>query len=245
MKTKDLDSQRRIAIIPARGGSKRIPGKNIRNFCGKPIIAHILETAQRSGLFDIIHVSSDDRRIIDTVERLGFTVDFPRPKELADDHTPIMPVLQFVLETYLKRGKAFDQVFLLDATAPLIDAEDLKGAAALFDKIDDDKSLLAITEYPVPVEWAYDRAADGVLIPIQPGSFAIRSQDLGVKYYDSGCFAIFTSYRILNSDSEGDDSDYIGYVLPKYKVVDIDYPEDWFFAEALYRGLQAIANNGK
>lgn len=238
MEIQDSDRPRRIAIIPARGGSKRIPDKNIRDFCGRPMIAYILETAQRSGLFDIIHVSSESRRIIDTVERLGFAVDFPRPMKLADDHTPIMPVLKYVVETYLARGETFDQIFLLDATAPLIDAEDLKGAAALFETIGEDKVVLAITEYPVPVEWAYERKDDGTLTPVQPSMFSARSQDLDLKYYDSGCFAVFSSSRISSAALEGDDSYYIGYVIPKYKVVDIDYPQDWILAETLFRGFR-------
>ena len=238
MGRKTYKHPRRIAIVPARGGSKRLPGKNIRSFYDKPIIAYILDTARRSELFDVIHVSTESPRIIETVERLGFPVDFPRPKELADDHTPVMPVLKYVLETYKARGEKFDQVALLDATAALIDPIDLKGAAALYDKMRGERPVLSVTSYPVPVEWAYARQEDGGLVPVQPGMFAVRSQDLEMKYYDSGCFALFPTSWVLNAEAAGDETNYIGYVLQKHKVVDIDDAEDWVLAEALYKGLQ-------
>src|SRR5947207_11884930 len=120
---------KRIAIIPARGGSKRIVNKNIRDFCGKPMVAHVLGTAKASGLFDVIHVSTESTTIRRIVEDLGFRVDFLRPIELADDQTPIMPVLKYVADTFASRGQVFDQVWLLMACAPLIDSRDLNEAA--------------------------------------------------------------------------------------------------------------------
>ena len=117
-------SPRRLAIIPARGGSKRIADKNIRAFCGRPMIAHILDTARASGLFEVIHVSTESPRIASVVEALGFEVHFPRPiAQLADDKTPLMPVLRYVTETFQSRGQTFDEVWLLMACAPLIEAE--------------------------------------------------------------------------------------------------------------------------
>ena len=116
---------KRIAIIPARGGSKRIPNKNIRDFCGKPMISYALEAARDSALFDCIHVSTDSKKIAEATQKEGFDVDFMRTAELSDDHTPIMPVLKYVLEQYIDRGKYFDEVVLIMACAPLIDANDL------------------------------------------------------------------------------------------------------------------------
>ena len=95
--------KKRIAIIPARGNSKRIPKKNIRNFCGKPMISYPLEAIQKSNLFDVIHVSTDSNQICEKVEKLGFPIDFLRPAELADDYTPIMPVLKHVCYEYKKQ----------------------------------------------------------------------------------------------------------------------------------------------
>src|SRR5450755_2920533 len=105
----------RLAVIPARGGSKRIPDKNIRMFCGKPMIGHILQAATGSRLFDTIHVSTESQRIADVVESLGYTIDFLRPQHLAGDHTPLMPVLKYAAETYATTGKNFDEIWLLMA----------------------------------------------------------------------------------------------------------------------------------
>ncbi|HAT51361.1 MAG: acylneuraminate cytidylyltransferase family protein [Nitrospirae bacterium] len=225
---------RRIAIIPARGGSKRLPDKNIRPFHGKPMMGHILDAARKSGLFEMIHVSTEDDRIRDVAESLGYPVDFMRPHALADDHTPIMPVLRYVVDTYLSRGKAFDQVALLMACAPLIDASDLCEGAALFDRFGGTRAVMSITSYPVPVEWAYSRREDGVLEPMQPGMFAVRSQDLPRRYYETGCYTLFPVQRILEGTS-GDDTNFVGQILPRWKSVDIDDAEDWELAERLFQ----------
>ncbi len=126
---------KRIAIIPARGGSKRIPDKNIREFCGRPMISYTLQAARDSGLFEVIHVSTDTLRITEIAKNLGFPVNFLRPAELADDHTPIMPVLRHVVETFRERGQIFNEIALLMACAPLIEASDLIGAQRLYDTI--------------------------------------------------------------------------------------------------------------
>jgi|SaaInlStandDraft_4_1057021.scaffolds.fasta_scaffold45586_2 pseudaminic acid cytidylyltransferase len=227
---------KRLAVIPARGGSKRIPKKNIRNFCGKPIIAYILDTVKKSNIFDVIHVSTDSESIANTVHELGFTVDFMRPSELADDYTPVMPVLKYVHDEYLNRGYEFDQVWSLMPTSPFIEAEDLIKADKLFIKSGCNYSLWGVSEYQAPVEWAFEREDDGSLVPVQPGKFAIRSQDLEPKYYDVGSFALFSSKTVVESEGAGSDDKYIGYVLPKYKAVDIDTMDDWMFAEMIYKG---------
>lgn len=226
---------RRIAIIPARGGSKRIANKNIRDFCGKPMIAHILQVARESGLFDEIHVSTDSAEIRKTVENLGFHIEFMRPVELADDHTPIMPVLKYVTETYMSLGRQFDQVWLLMASAPLVQSSDLRQAAQLFDQAGGASPVLSVSEYPVPIEWAFNRAADGKMAPVQPGMFAVRSQDLGKKYFDAGVFVVFPVQAVLKSEGAGSDAGFIGHVIPKGSAIDIDDEADWALAEVLFR----------
>ena len=121
---------RRLAIIPARGGSKRIPNKNVRDFCGKPMLAHILSAARDSGLFETVHVSTENAAIASVAAEQGYPVDFMRPDNLADDYTAIMPVMKYVVDEYERRGRTFDQVWLLMACAPLIAASDLVGIAA-------------------------------------------------------------------------------------------------------------------
>ncbi|MEH6632290.1 MAG: acylneuraminate cytidylyltransferase family protein [Halopseudomonas aestusnigri] len=226
---------RRLAIIPARGGSKRLPGKNIRSFCGKPMISYILETAEKSTLFDTIHVSTDCEEITRVVSDLGFPPDFPRPDKLADDHTPIMPVLKYVAEVYREKGQEFDQIWLLMACSPLVEPTDLVGAAKFSDIHNGEKAVISVAPYPVPVEWAFDLMDNGVLVPTQPGKFAIRSQDLGVKYYDTGSYVAFPSSHVFESCGAGSDTNFIGYVISKNKAVDIDDEEDWKLAEALFK----------
>lgn len=225
---------RRIAIIPARGGSKRIRNKNIRDFCGKPMIAHILHAARESELFDVIHVSTESLSICEVVENLGFRIEFMRPPELADDHTPIMPVLKHVTETYASNGQVFDQVWLLMACAPLVESSDLQQAAQLFDQSGGTSPVLAITEYPVPIEWAFSRAPDGKMTPVQPGMFAVRSQDIESKYFDAGVFTAFPITNVLSSEGAGSDLGFVGYVLSKGKAIDIDDEADWALAEAMF-----------
>lgn len=225
----------RIAIIPARGGSKRIPKKNIRDFCGKPMIAHILQAAKISDLFDVIHVSTESADIREVVEKLGFPIDFMRPEKLADDHTPIMPVMKYVVDTYAAKGRVFDQVWLLMACAPNLGARDLQQAAAMFDRVGGGSPLVAVSEYPVPIEWAFTRSEDGKLTPAQAGMFAVRSQDMGKKYFDTGSFAAFPAATVQASQGAGSDSGFVGYVLPKGAAIDIDDEADWALAEAIYR----------
>src|SRR5437588_12412635 len=122
----------RIAVIPARGGSKRIKHKNIVDFCGRPLLTYSLAAAAESKLFDVVHVSTEDRAIADVAARYGYPPEFLRDEALADDHTGVIPVLRWVLERYAERGRNFDAVCLLMPTAPLIDADDLKGALAMF-----------------------------------------------------------------------------------------------------------------
>jgi len=227
--------KRRLAIVPARGGSKRILNKNIRQFCGQPMIAHILNTAQSSGLFDIIHVSTDSDEIRVVVEQLGFAVDFMRPSNLADDHTPIMPVMKYVADIFAEQGELFDEVWLLMACSPLIEAEDLQQAAALFDRSGSNTCVLGVAEYQVPVEWAFRRLPDGVMSPLQPGMFATRSQDLEKKYFDAGVFAAFPTAKVRSSEGAGSDDGFIGHIISKSKAIDIDDEADWIHAELMYQ----------
>jgi N-acylneuraminate cytidylyltransferase len=199
------------------------------------MIAHILQAARESGLFDLIHVSTESLHIRQVVENLGFIVDFMRPDELADDHTPIMPVLRYVSETYESRGQIFDQVWLLMACAPLVKQSDLMQASELFDQFGGVNPVLAIAEYPVPIEWAFNRTLVGKLNPVYPGMFAVRSQDIEKKYFDAGLFTVFSARRVQASDGAGSDEGFVGYIIPKGTAIDIDDETDWALAEAMYR----------
>src|SRR3546814_67833 len=174
----------RIAIIPARGGSKRIKDKNIVDFCGKPMISYALEAARASGLFDVIHVSTDSERIAAVADDLGFPVAFLRDPSMAGDHTPLMPVLRWVLERFRDSGREASDVCLLMPCAPLVEAEDLRGAYDAYARSGREIPLLAVVSFPYPVERALALDSEGVLRPKYPDSWHARSQGLAPAYHD-------------------------------------------------------------
>lgn len=226
----------RIAVIPARGGSKRIPDKNIRPFCGRPMISYALASAASSGLFDKIHVSTDSERIRSVVADLGHPVDFMRPASLADDFTGLIPVLQFVLEEYQRRGERYEDVCILMPCSPLITEDDLVAGYKQYASFGGARPLHVVAPFPVPVEWAYRRLDDGTLVPVSPGEFAKRSQDLEAAYYESGPFSWFHRDHLL-TDRPAADEGFTSIVLPKHKAIDMDDLEDFEFAEIIYTGM--------
>jgi len=227
----------RLAVIPARGGSKRIPRKNITEFHGRPIIAHVLETAKRSGLFDEIHVSTDDPDIATVAAEQGLSPKFLRDAALADDYTPLMPVLRWVAERYAERGQPASSVCLLMATAVLITPEDLIEAYALYERHSGKRVVMAAADFPCPVEWAQRLGPDGTLSPIQPGLANVRSQDLPKAYYDSGTFMVFP--RAALDAGSIDKVAPLAFPIARWKAVDIDGPEDLDMAARLFQPLRA------
>ena len=226
---------RRLAIIPARGGSKRIKNKNIKDFVGKPIIYYTLKNAKNSNLFNFIHVSTESTLISEIVEKLGFKCDFLRPEELADDYTPIMPVLKFVVEKYKSMNFRFDEIWLLMPCSPLITVNQMIDASKLYGKYKGKYALTTISQYPVPIDWAFKLGKDNQLIPLQPKMFDKRSQDLQKKYFDTGSFSIFSPSCVINSKGADPKTKFIGFELPKETSIDIDEEEDWLNAEFLYK----------
>jgi pseudaminic acid cytidylyltransferase len=231
---------KRIAIIPARSGSKRIIDKNIKSFCGKPIIAYTLEAVKNSNLFDVIHVSTDSKKIADLVISLGYSVDFLRPAKLSDDYTPIMPVLKWVLQEFRERGIIFDEVATIMPCAPFIESSDLISASKLLEDNQCRNPILAVAPYSAPIEWAFNIEDDSILNPVQPGMFSKRSQDLPSHYYDTGSFAFFSYDFVINSEGAGSDDFYRGQIIEKYKAIDIDDVEDWNYAEKLFHGIHSV-----
>ncbi|EKS36379.1 pseudaminic acid cytidylyltransferase [Afipia broomeae] len=226
----------RIAIVPARGGSKRIPEKNIVNFLGVPLMSYPIRAAKASGLFDTIHISTDSDRIASVAADLGYPVDFMRAPELADDHTPLMPVLQWTLDQFARRGKLFDTVCLLFPTAPLIDADDLVRGAELFDRRGNNRTVMAISRFNVPIEWAFHQESDGTLKACQPGMADVRSQDIRPTFYDAGTFSFIPAQEVRAGKI--DETRMVGLMIPRHKAVDIDDAEDLELAEMLARGRQ-------
>ncbi len=228
---------RRLAIIPARGGSKRIPDKNIKNFCGRPMIAHAIQAAEDSKIFDMIHVSTDSAAIATVAGEYGHNPDFMRPSEFSSDHASMMEAIQYVVKEYKEHDQVFDTVALLYATSPLMDSNDLKKACIEFETTDLKKALLAVTPYPAPIEHAFRLGDNGDLNPNDAAALAMRTQDLKHAYYDAGMFAFYTSEYILNAGGSGDFNEFRGFEVSSFRVTDIDWPEDWERAEMLYKAV--------
>lgn len=225
----------RLALIPARGGSKRIPKKNIAPFCGKPMIAYALEAADNSGLFDKIHVSTDSQEIADIVEGLGFFVDFMRDPNLADDFTGLVPVIRWVAEQYSARGEIYDDICCIMPTAPLLNSQDIINAYGVFKREKGRYPLLVFTKFPVPIEWAFYKDKDGLMVPSSPKSLLVRSQDISYAFYECGPFSIWRPDHLENENPLV--NKVLSYELPTERAVDIDTHEDLVYAEHLYNFL--------
>ena len=225
----------RLALIPARGGSKRIPKKNIAPFCGKPMIAYALDAAVKSELFDKIHVSTDSQEIADVVKGLGFPVDFMRDPDLADDFTGLIPVIRWVLEQYSARGEIYDDICCIFPAAPLLISQDIINAYDIFRKEEGRYPLLVFTKFPVPTEWAFYKDKDGLMSPSSPKSLIVRSQDIKHAYYECGPFNIWRSDHLAKNDPLADKV--LSYELPSERAVDIDTQEDLIYAEHLFNYL--------
>jgi CMP-N-acetylneuraminic acid synthetase len=224
--------KRRLAVLPARSGSKRIPNKNVRSFLGKPIIHYTIEYAQKSELFDRIHASTDSHEIADVVSQCGVDIDFFRPAQLADDHTTLFAVLKYVFNEYQRRGEIFDEIWLLMPCAPMIMSTDLMKAAEIFDN---QTPLIAVTAMPCPPQWSYIKNESGLLTFLEPAHYQKRSQDFAQSYFDAGAFAVFGASHMSQKTFDG--NFVMPYELPRNRAIDIDTLEDWDIAEKLYRSF--------
>lgn len=225
-----------IAVIPARGGSKRIPRKNIKPFCGKPMIAYSIEVAIRAGIFDEIIVSTDDEEIADVAKNAGASVPFMRPKELSDDFTATGAVVEHAIKFLQARGDRIKFVCTIYATAPLIDEFYIKlGLEKL--RASNAKNAFSCTSMPFPIWRTFKIAKDGRCEMFWRENFAKRSQDLEEAYQDAGQF-YWTNLDAPSSDEIFFGRDSIAIVLPRHLVQDIDTPQDWIRAEFLYEAVQ-------
>jgi len=231
----------RIAIIPARGGSKRIKNKNIVDFFGKPLIAYALDAAKESGLFERIHVSTDSEEIKNVVEELGYEIDFMRSKELADDHTGLIPVLRWVHEMYCQKGITYDDVCCIMPTAPLLESNNLVDAFNLYERHEKKNPLLVVSHFPVPVEWAFYRDENTYLTPRDANALLIRSQDIRPAFYEAGPFSIWNSSHLI-SENPFSLNQFISLLIQKNQAVDIDDAEDLELAKTLFLGRKALNN---
>ena len=225
----------RLAIIPARGGSKRIPRKNIKMFAGKPMIAWSIEAARQSGCFDSIVVSTDDDEIAEIAQASGAEVPFMRPRELADDQTGTIPVISHAIEWYGAHREMPTEVCCIYATAPFIQADEIsKGLCALLDAAC--SYAFSVTTYPSPIQRAFRLDQNGRVEMFQPESFNARSQDLEVAYHDAAQFYWGRASAWLAEEQVfGPGASVV--MLPRYRVQDIDTEEDWIRAEYLFHAI--------
>jgi pseudaminic acid cytidylyltransferase len=225
----------KLAVIPARGGSKRIPRKNLRTFCGKPMIGWSIETARQSGCFDRIMVSTDDEEIAQVAREFGADVPFLRPAALADDLTETIPVVAHAIGWHVDNGLAPEYVCCIYATAPLMTADDLRTGLEIIVR-EDCNYVFAVTTFPFPIQRAIRMTSGGRADMFYPEHFSTRSQDLEEAYHDAGQFywgrasAWMGGKALFSADSAP-------LMLPRYRVQDIDTPEDWKRAEVMFEAL--------
>ena len=223
-----------IAIIPARGGSKRIPRKNIRPFLGKPVIAYSIAAALQSGLFDEVMVSTDDEEIAEVARQYGAKVPFMRSATTADDYATTADVMLEVLECYKKQGIEFDTLCCVYSTAPFVTADSLKSAYHLLAEKKFDAVFTAVA-YSDPVQRGL-KIDDGKIRMVWPEYRKSRSQDLETIYHDAGQFYVsrvgsFYRHAGFLGPSTG------GIILSELEVQDLDTETDWQLAEMKYRLL--------
>jgi pseudaminic acid cytidylyltransferase len=222
-----------ICIIPARGGSKRIPRKNIRHFAGKPMIAYAIMAAGASGLFDHIIVSTDDGEIAQVSRDWGAATPFVRPNELADDHALTVPVVAHAIQACEEiMHQQIVHVCCMYPGVPFIEVGDLKESWALQTRSDTDYCF-PVAEFPSAIQRAMKRDGNGRMMPFYPHYELVRTQDLEKAYHDAGQFywgskrAWLTNPRIHSSAT--------GFPIPSWRVVDIDTEDDWDRAERMHR----------
>lgn len=221
----------KIAIIPARSGSQRIPRKNIQNFCGKPMLAWPIQAAIKSGCFDKIIVSTDDHEIASIAQTYGAETPFLRPSELSDHHTPTRPVINHaIIEAERHWGKV-KQVCCLYATAPLVQPNDLKKGLETLLSSDVD-FVFSVTSFTFPIQRALRILPNGGVTMYHPEYKDTRSQDLESAYHDAGQFYWGHAEAFLQGSSMYS-SRSRSYLIPRHRVQDIDTQEDWQRAEQL------------
>ena len=222
----------KIAIITARGGSKRIPGKNIKDFLGKPILTYSIEAALESGVFDEVMVSTDDEEIARIAKEAGANVPFFRSAETANDFATTAEVLTEVLGEYQKQGKEFEHMCCIYPTAPFITAGKLKAAMELLEESGTDSVMPVVAFSFPPLRGMHIR--EGKLGYCYPEYALKRSQDLETMYHDCGQFYCMNTERFLATGKLVMENTK-AIIVPEREVQDIDTPEDWMIAEMKYR----------
>ena len=224
-----------VAIIPARGGSKRIPRKNIKEFCGKPMIAWSIEAAKASGCFDQIVVSTDDEEIASIALQYGATVPFMRPSALSDDFTGTLPVIHHAVAWLNEFDSPVDYACCIYATAPFVSAHDLQQGLQLIREADSSYAF-SVTSYAFPIQRAIRIINSGRIAMFNPEHFETRSQDLEEAWHDAGQFYWGTAEAWCGERPVFSDAS-VPVKLPRHRVQDIDTLDDWVRAEWLFKAM--------
>ncbi|NOQ25964.1 MAG: pseudaminic acid cytidylyltransferase [Bacteroidales bacterium] len=223
-----------LAIIPARGGSKRIPRKNVKEFLGKPIIAYSIETALKTEIFDEVMVSTDDDEIAEIARKYGASVPFMRSKGTSDDHATTLSVIKEVLATYkIKQEKDFNLICCIYPTAPLIQIKHLKKGLELLES-KNYQSVFPVVTFGYPVWRGLERMDDGKTNMLWPENLNARSQDMKKVYHDAGQWYWIKSQKINHSIFSENTAT---IVLEETEAQDIDNLTDWKLAELKYHLL--------
>lgn len=222
-----------VAVIPARGGSKRIPRKNIRLFAGKPIIAYSIEAALETGLFNRVIVSTDDMEIADVARAYGAEIPFLRPQTLADDFTGTNAVTKHAIRWLGEQGETVEHACCIYATAPFVQVDFLRQGLKQL-KQSGKSFAFSVTSFPFPIQRAIRVNAEGTVDALFPEHRFTRSQDLEAAFHDAGQFYWGTADAFMNEDVMFSPAS-VPVVLPRHLVQDIDTPEDWYRAELLYQ----------
>ena len=224
---------RRLAIIPARGGSKRIKNKNLKLFCSKPLIYYPIKAIKESNLFNKIHISSDSSKILNYCSKLKIKTDFKRPGHLADDKTALNKVLNYVVSTYRNLNQSYDEVWLIFANNPFVTKKTLINCSKAYKKISNNKNnaLMTVTKYNYPVNWAQKLSKKKHMIPLDRFNLKTRSQDFNKIFCDAGMINVY-SYNMFNTKMK---TKYFPFELPLYSSIDIDNIEDFQFAQKLFK----------
>lgn len=227
-------SKTSIAIITARIGSKRIPKKNIREFCGKPILIYSIEAALHAEIFDEVMVSTDSEEIAEIAEKAGAKVPFLRSEKTSGDFATTADVILEVLEHYKETGREFERIFCIYPTAPFVTAEKLKKAMELLEK-KKAKKVMPIVAYSSPPQRAYILEENYIRMR-EPENANRRSQDLEPMYYDPGQFYGYDTESFLRLKGQIWE-DVVPLIVPESEVQDIDKEEDWKLAELKYQAM--------
>lgn len=223
-----------FCVIPARGGSKRIPKKNIQEVAGIPLIGHVIRNAINSNVFQDIYVSTDSDEIASISLEFGAKTSDKRPKNLSDDYTPTRPVIADFIERHPKLNTDKSVIACVYPFAILIDSNLIRLARDNFEALKDKgRYLAAIQKYPHPIQRSFSLTPEGLLSPSSPGSLEARTQDLPAKYHDAGQFYFAKSSTWLSNKSVLATA--YGFLIPKYSAVDIDDMEDLEYLRRLYK----------